>query len=94
MIKKVFLALTAIFFSLSSIMAQEAKGGIEFFRGTLAEGLAKAGKEGKNLFVDFYATWCVPCKKMEKTVFTRPEVGEYFNKNLSACSLMQRSPKT
>ena len=59
MIKKVFLALTAIFFSLSSIMAQEAKGGIEFFRGTLAEGLAKAGKEGKNLFVDFYATWCV-----------------------------------
>lgn len=93
MIKKVFLALTAIFFSLSSLMAQEAKSGIEFFRGTLAEGLAKAGKEGKNLFVDFYATWCVPCKKMEKTVFTRPEVGEYFNKKFVCMQLDAEKPE-
>lgn len=93
MFKKGVLALAALFISLTSTLAQETKGGIEFFKGTLAEGLAKAGQEGKIVFVDFYATWCVPCKKMEKTVFTRPEVGEYFNKRFISMQLDAERPE-
>ncbi|NOU59331.1 thioredoxin family protein [Marinifilum caeruleilacunae] len=55
--------------------------GIQFEHGTFAEALAKAKKENKLLFVDFYTTWCGPCKKMSETIFTQKEVGDYYNKN-------------
>lgn len=55
--------------------------GIKFEHGTFDEALAKAKKENKLLFVDFYTTWCGPCKKMSKTIFTQDEVGAFFNKN-------------
>ena len=55
--------------------------GIKFEKGTFAEALAKAKVEDKLLFVDFYTTWCGPCKKMSKEIFTKEDVGEFFNKN-------------
>lgn len=32
------------------------------------------------LFVDVYATWCGPCKMMDRDVYTDPAVAEYMNK--------------
>ena len=55
--------------------------GIEFFHGTWKEALAEAQKEDKIVFVDSYATWCGPCIKMAKNVFTQSEVGDFFNDN-------------
>lgn len=55
--------------------------GIEFFHGDWKEALALAKKEEKALFVDAYTTWCGPCKRMAKNVFTQDKVGEYFNAN-------------
>lgn len=53
--------------------------GIEFFHGTYEEALQKARAEGKQIFVDVYTSWCGPCKMMAKNVFTRQEVGDYYN---------------
>jgi thiol-disulfide isomerase/thioredoxin len=53
--------------------------GIQFAHGEWKELLAKASREDKLIFVDAYAEWCGPCKKMAKDVFTQKEVGDYYN---------------
>ena len=71
----------------SPLYAQENTTGISFFKGTFEEALVKAKQENKPLFVDFYAVWCVPCKKMAKTVFTQEAVGKYFNEHFISLQL-------
>ena len=86
-IKRYFLVLVALIaFTLQSF-AQEGTTGIQFFQGTFNEALVKAKQENKVLFVDFYAVWCVPCKKMAKTVFTQEEVGKFFNEHFVSIQL-------
>jgi len=55
--------------------------GIDFFHGTFEEALVKAKEEGKVIFVDSYTTWCGPCKRMARTVFTDAAVGEFYNRH-------------
>jgi thiol-disulfide isomerase/thioredoxin len=55
--------------------------GIEFFHGTFNEALEESKKTGKPIFLDAYAKWCGPCKRMAATTFKDEQVGEYFNKN-------------
>lgn len=43
--------------------------------------LAKASAENKLIFLDAYASWCGPCKAMDRNVFTEPEVGSFYNAN-------------
>lgn len=59
----------------------DAKEGIHFFKGTFQEALQRAKSENKPLFLDFYATWCGPCKQLKKHTFSDKEVGEYYNAN-------------
>ena len=53
--------------------------GIDFFHGSYEEALKKARSENKGIFVDVYTSWCGPCKKMAREVFTQAGVGDYFN---------------
>ena len=70
-----------IFFILALILttfaSSEAKG-IKFHKDILDEALAMAKSEGKYVFIDTYAPWCAPCKRMNK-VFSDPNVGDLYN---------------
>ena len=62
-------------------LQQAAFGQIEFFQGSFAEAQALAKKEHKIIFLDAYASWCGPCKRMAKTVFSQAEAGDFYNKH-------------
>ena len=55
------------------------KGGIVFFNGKWKDALAKAKAENKLIFLDIYATWCGPCKKLKAKSFASAKVGTHFN---------------
>ena len=82
----------SIFFLLQLSLHIQAQG-IEFFEGSYQEALAKAEAEEKLIFVDAYATWCGPCKRMAKNVFTHPDVGEYYNQAFIALKLDMEKPQ-
>ena len=51
------------------VSAQLASAQLDFYQGTYEEAKAQASSEGKFLFLDFYADWCMPCKQMERYGF-------------------------
>ena len=45
------------------------------------EGMALGKAEAKKVFINFYATWCQYCRKMDKKTFTAPEIVSFLNEN-------------
>lgn len=66
--------------------------GIQFEPGTWEEALQKARQTDKPLFVDVWASWCGPCKRLSNEIFTQAEVGKFFNTHF-ICYKLQTDPK-
>jgi thiol-disulfide isomerase/thioredoxin len=55
--------------------------GIRFFSGSWQDVLAEAKRQNKPVFVDFYTSWCPPCRRMAREAFPNAAVGVKFNKH-------------
>jgi thioredoxin-related protein len=76
--KQRFLCLVII--CIPSLLIAQEQSAIKWCRGLSWQGIkGKAKKENKFIFVDCYATWCKPCKAMDKEVYTVDSVGDYLN---------------
>jgi thioredoxin-related protein len=90
---------TFILFLLGFVMevkqaAAQGSDGIDFKSGlSWNDALLLAKREGKFLFVDCYATWCVPCKYMSDSVFTKKQVGDFFNQHFVSISIQMDRTK-
>lgn len=60
---------------------KDTPDGIQFYKGTWKEALTIAKKENKLIFLDIYATWCGPCKKLKSNTFSDAKVGSFYNNN-------------
>ncbi|KQR92575.1 disulfide isomerase [Chryseobacterium sp. Leaf180] len=59
----------------------KAQGEMKFEEIPFKELIAKAKKENKLVFIDAYASWCGPCKMMERNIFPKKTVGDVYNKS-------------
>jgi len=76
MIKNLILFVSLLF--LSQLVYGQ---GMKFFEGTYEQALVQAKQEGKLIFVDAYAEWCGPCKRMKNYVFPEKKAGDFYNKH-------------
>jgi thiol-disulfide isomerase/thioredoxin len=81
----------SLFFLVFTQMASAQ--GIEFFSGTWPEALEKAKNEELLIFVDAYASWCGPCKRMAAQTFPDPKAGEFFNANFLNLKIDMEKPE-
>lgn len=58
--------------------------GIHFNSIDLVEAQNLAKKEGKKVYVNFTAEWCLPCKIISESIYTDPEVTDLINSNFIA----------
>src|SRR5580658_553523 len=60
---------------------------------TWAELLQRARAENKYVFVDCYASWCEPCKRMDKEVYSNDTVGELMTPKFLSVKIQMDTSK-
>jgi thioredoxin-related protein len=98
--KQIKMLLCTFFMSLSifvhsqSLESIPSDKGIKWVTGLSWEQIKqKAKAENKYIFLDCYATWCMPCKMMEKEVYTNDTVANFSNSNFISVKVQMDTSK-
>lgn len=75
---KRILNILILLFSINILVAND---GIVFTGTSYESVVSEAKSQGKLVFLDFTASWCIPCKQMERETFSDPDVGSFVNSN-------------
>lgn len=63
-----------------AVSSESAAPGIQFENISFRQAMAQAKNQHKLIFLNVYATWCMPCKMLMKNTLDKPEIGNVFNK--------------
>jgi thioredoxin-related protein len=89
-----FIMWPSIFVHAQPLESTRAENGIKWVTGLSWEQVKqKAKAENKYILLDCYATWCVPCKMMEKEVYTNDSVSNFANSNFISVKVQMDTSK-
>jgi thiol-disulfide isomerase/thioredoxin len=75
-----YIQIFVLFFLTFSISFGQNFSSIAFYDISLDRALELAKEQKKNVFIDAYADWCIPCKKMDQEL-NQKNIAEFFNSN-------------
>ena len=79
MVDKINRLIFLLILLITSLAVYGQKNSVVFQSLTFSEAIEKAKAGNKYIFLDAYTDWCVPCKRMEKEVFSAEKAARFFN---------------
>jgi len=73
------------------LLAQEGEGIIFDGNRTWAEIKKQANEQNKYIFMDVFATWCMPCKRMDAEVYLNDSLGRFMNEKFVSVRIQMDS---